>query len=352
MKFRSAIPLYFLSLIPLGWAGVDLRPELILYTYDSFVAKGGPGAEILPRFEKLCACKVRALSAGSGAQLIARLELDYERAKPTAQVVLGLDQHLWDRAKSYIEPWGEWRPKGYSGILPELKAIPAKEGFLPFDYGIFAMMADREALQELKLSVPEKLGDLLKGEWKRNIILEDPRTSTPGLAFLLYTQEVFGKNVWDFWTALRTQWLTLAPGWDGAYGLFLKKEAPLVWSYTTSQAYHAEHGDKVGRYQAILFQEGQPIQIEGAALVKGNLSDPAARARAQAFLEFLISTEVQGLLSKTNWMLPSVRGVALPASFKALPQPKKLFQIRTRAEQVKQVLRDWDRAVSQAKGSR
>src|SRR5206468_2130798 len=116
-----------------------------------------------------------------------------------------------------------------------------------------------------------RLTELSAPAWKRKLILEDPRTSTPGLDFVLYARAALGERAREFWRGLRGQWLTLAPGWDAAYGLFLKEEAPLVWSYTTSQAYHEEHGDAAGenrRYSAILFEEGQPIQVEGAALVK------------------------------------------------------------------------------------
>jgi thiamine transport system substrate-binding protein len=311
---------------PLAFAGSAraATPELVIYAYDSFMAPGGLGPEIFPLFEKRCGCKVKALASGDGAQLVSRLELDAKRGKPTAAVVVGLDQHLWARARGLTEPWRDWSPIGYADLPVEVRVEP---GFLPFDYGAFALMADGQGLAKAGVPAPASPRDLTKPQYRRRFLLEDPRTSTPGLAFLLYTQELLKDGAPAYWKSLLGQWLTLAPGWDQAYGLFLKGEAPLVWSYVTSQAYHAEHGDASGRYLAVLFDEGQPIQIEGAALVKGALGKPAELARARSFLEFLLDAEVQTRIPRKNWMMPVVPGTKLPESFQKLPRPKRLVRI-------------------------
>ena len=316
---------------------------IVIYTYDSFVAKGGLGPEIFPLFEQKYGIKIRALASGDGGQLISRLQLDFERKKPVAQVILGIDQHLLEKAAPYIEHQWErgWIPKNLDKIVDEAK-FTAK-GFVPYDYGIFTFMADTEALEKMGLPTPTHFSDLEGSAWKRNLILEDPRTSTPGLALLLYTQQLHGDDTASFWKKFRSQWLTLTPGWDQAYGLFLKGEAPLVWSYTTSQAYHREHGDSKGRYRALIFEEGHPIQIEGAAIVRG-LSTRDQR-NAQLFLEFMLSDEVQKLVPQKNWMFPVVKDTKLPPSFEGLPRPKKFFQIRSSSKQVSDSLKMWSRAI-------
>jgi thiamine transport system substrate-binding protein len=320
-------------------------PELVIYTYDSFVAPEGLGPAIFPIFEKQNRCRVRALASGDGAQILTRLELDARRGKPTAQLVVGIDQPLWERAKPWLESWGNWSPNGYSRLSSELKI---EQGFLPYDYGVLALMADQDVLRELGLKAPVSLSDLLNSEWKRNIILQDPRTSTPGLAFLLFTRSVFGNSVWDFWKKFRSQWLTLTPGWDKSYGLFLKKEAPLVWSYLTSQAYHEEHGDKNDskrRYSAVIFQEGQPVQIEGAAWVKGGIRSSQERDLAKKFLEFLITPEVQKLIPQKTWMMPVQKNVVLPKSFKNLPKPVKWISTFAQSKDIEESLSQWSRIV-------
>jgi len=345
--FKQAV-LFLLLFSPAAVMAVATSSELVIYTYDSFLAKDGLGAEIFPLFEKKCGCHVRAVAVGDGAQLLTRLQLDHERGKLEAQIVLGLDQQIWDRARPWTESWEKWQPLGYSRLSREFQI---EKGFLPFDYSVFAFMADRQALREAGLSVPRSLRDLLKPEWKRNFIFEDPRTSTPGLAFVLYSKMIFSDSPSfdQFWKALKGRWLTIAPGWDQAYGLFLKKEAPLVWSYTTSQAYHEEHGDSPDspRYQAILFEEGQPLQIEGAALVKGVSASPEKLRLAQSFLEFLISTEVQTRVPLKNWMLPVVKNTSLPKSFAHLPIPKKIISIQKKSPESKEILSRW-RAIIQS----
>jgi thiamine transport system substrate-binding protein len=338
-KYLWLIPFLLLSSFSFAAAG-NAKPELTVYAYDSWVAPGGAGAELLPYLQKECGCTVHFLASGDGGQVLSRAELELQRGKPRAQILLGLDQNLWARAQKVSEPWSEWKPRSYAQVPEELRV---GDGFLPLDYGAFALMADTKAIPKEKL--PHSLQDLLSPGLKRSLILEDPRTSTPGLGLVLFTREVLGEaGFQDFWKKLRPQWLTLAPGWDGAYGLFLKEEAPLVWSYTTSQAYHRAHGDSAGRYQAVLFDEGQPVQIEGAVLVKGALKDAAERASAHRFLEALLKPQAQALLAQKNWMLPVIPKVPLPQSFQSLPKPKRLVRTE-KSLQASAVLKLWGEAI-------
>jgi thiamine transport system substrate-binding protein len=326
-------------------------PDLVIYAYDSFAAKGGLGPEIVPIFEKSCACKVSVLPSGDGGQLLNRVQLDAEARRKGAHLVVGLDQSIWKRAKPFIEGWDGWKPKGLDRVESPLRV---EEGFLPFDYGVFAFMADKQALEARKVPAPRSLKDLLAPAFKRSLLLEDPRTSTPGLAFLIYTNVALGgrkgeeRKPWDFWRDLRSQWLTLSPGWDQAYGLFLKGEAPLVWSYVTSQAYHVEHGEP-SRYAALLFDEGNPVQIEGAAIVKGALQSDRERKLARGFLEFLLTPEVQSRIPLTNWMYPVVKATKLPPSFEKLPKPRITYSMQVDEGYSSAILKSWARVIQGGK---
>ncbi len=335
--------------IALGGVAQAATPELVIYTYDSLVAKHGLGPEIFPIFEKKCGCKIKAVAAGDGGQLVSKLQLDAERGKRVAQIVLGLDEVTFERAKKWLEPIG--KPHGWDRLKPEAAAVA--EGFTPFDMGAQTFMLDRKRMSELKLKSPRSLADLLDPSLRRQIIFEDPRTSLPGLNFVLFTYEVYGKGFADFWRKLKPQWLTLAPGWDSAYGLFTRGEAPLVWSYATSQAYHETNGDVAGagrRYEAIVLEEGQPLQIEGAALVKGAFADRASRDRAIAFVEFLISDEVQSRVSERNWMLPVVRGVRLSQAFENVPAPKRWVRLPSNPAKVTRAITEWEKVIAQKSG--
>lgn len=347
--------------------GGDPRRELVIYTDDSFVARDGLGPEIFPVFEKTCGCRVRALPLGDGGQILTRLQLDSEGGRSIAQLVVGLDPPAYRRARPWLEGWGSWRPPGWDRIRLEVRREGIEDGFLPYDYGFFAFMADTRRLVDptgpsvgkFSWSIPRSFRELLGPRWRRSLLIEDPRTSTPGLAFVLYAQTLLRGNAGRvevppsmpiFWSAFRNQWLTLTPGWDQAYGLFLDGEAPLVWSYTTSQAFHEENGDLAHRYRAIVFDEGQPMQVEGAALVRptGALESPAASESpesglARRFLGFLLSPEVQAKVPLHGWMYPVREGITLPASFERVPYPARIVRLPESPAAIAEALRSWSR---------
>lgn len=132
-------------------------PELVIYTYDSMVAEGGLGPKIFPAFEKQCGCKLIVRASGDGEQIIGRLQLDDQRKKPTAHVVLGLDESTFDRAKPWLDL--EFRLKKSRPLAIDRKFSGA---FVPYDYGYFTFIADQETLKKAALVAPSKFSDLLK----------------------------------------------------------------------------------------------------------------------------------------------------------------------------------------------
>ena len=341
------IPLFSLALLPgcFGSKPEDKKPDLVIFAHDSFVGKGGLGAEITPLFEKKCQCKIKMVGVGDAGQILARLELDARRGKSDAQVAIGFDAFSFARAKAYLDPWTGWSPARYENIPADLKLGP---GFLPYDYGVMTFIADTVQIKGHQISKPKRLLDLMNPEWKKSLLLEDPRTSTPGLLFLMYTRSVLDKQVWKFWEEMRFQWKTLTPGWSGAYQLFMKGEAPLVWSYFTSQAYHHAHGAG-NRYEALVFEDGHPIQVEGAALIKNGMASQEQKFLAMSFLEFLISPEVQVLVPKKNWMMPVMPDTQLPVDFQSLPQVKNRLQLVADQKQIEELLSQWSKVVSGVK---
>src|SRR5207237_259891 len=113
--------------------------------------------------------------------------------------------------------------------------------------------------------------------------------------------------------------------------------------------YHEEHGDKQGRYHALVFEEGQPVQIEGAALVKGAFEKSSEslpnRQLAEQFLDFLLSSEVQDKVALKNWMYPVTRDAKLPESFRRLPKATKVVRTPTDAKAIDLALARWKKAL-------
>jgi thiamine transport system substrate-binding protein len=260
---------------------------LTIYTYESFTSEWGPGPKVKAAFEKTCGCTVEYVSLADGVALLTRLKMEGGATK--ADIVLGLDTNLIEEAKATnllaehgVDTSGVTVPGGFSDPV-----------FVPYDYGHFAVIYDTQVIK----SPPKSLKELVDGNPDEKIVIEDPRTSTPGLGFIYWMRAVYGDQTPEAWKKLSKRILTVTPGWSEAYGLFTKGEAPLVLSYTTSPAYHmiAEKND---RYQAAEFSEGHPIQIEVAAMTR-----TADEELARSFLTFMISPAFQDIIPENNWMV-------------------------------------------------
>jgi thiamine transport system substrate-binding protein len=285
---------------------------LTIYTYESFTSEWGPGPKVKEAFEKTCDCRVDYVSLPDGVALLTRLKMEGDTTK--ADIVLGLDTNLIEEAKATklfadhgIDTSGVKVPGGFSDPV-----------FVPYDYGHFAVIYDTQTIK----TPPRSLKELVEGDASQKIVLEDPRTSTPGLGFLFWMRAVYGDQAPDAWKKLQKRVLTVTPGWSEAYGLFTKGEAPMVLSYVTSPAYHMI-AEQNNRYQAAEFAEGHPIQIEVAGMTR-----TGDEQLAQAFLKFMISPAFQDIIPENNWMLPvAATSAPLNPVFGQLIQPKVTLSV-------------------------
>ena len=325
-------PLLAAGLCAIATMAAAKTPTLTVYTYDSFVSKWGPGPEAKKAFEKTCGCDLKFVTAGDGAALLSRLRLEGKRTR--ADVVLGLDTSLTADARAT----GLF---ARHGPLPKLD-LPVKwtdPTFVPFDWGWFAFVYDKTKVKD----VPHSFTQLAKSNLK--IVIEDPRSSTPGLGLLLWVKKAYGDKAPEIWKGLADNIVTVTPGWDQAYNMFLKGEADMVLSYTTSPAYHLieEHDDTKG---AAIFDRGNYMEVEVAAKVK----DTKHPKLADEFLKFLTSQTFQKIIPETNWMYPVVKlDGGLPKGFETLPKPKiSLLYPSAEVPKVrKEALEEWRAALSQ-----
>ena len=305
-------------------------PVLQVLTYDSFVSEWGPGPAIEAAFEETCGCDLQFVGAGDGAALLARLQLEGPRTD--ADIVLGLDTNLTAAARET----GLFAPHGIDVAL-DLPVAWDDAEFLPFDWGFFAFVADAET------PAPTSLTGLAASEL--SIVIQDPRSSTPGLGLLMWVKAAYGDGAAQVWTDLADNIVTVTPGWSEAYGMFLEGEADAVLSYTTSPAYHLiaeEDASKV----AWAFDEGHYMQVEVAGKVAGT-DQPEL---ADQFLQFMVSEAFQSVIPTTNWMYPAVTPAAgLPAGFETLvtPQTALLLSADDAANLRDDALAEWRNALSQ-----
>ncbi|ELY4221913.1 thiamine ABC transporter substrate binding subunit [Cronobacter sakazakii] len=321
-----------LPLLALAAAPAFAKPVLTVYTYDSFSSEWGPGPKIKTAFEADCGCELKFVALEDGVSLLNRLRMEGKNSK--ADVVLGLDNNLLQAATAT----GLFAKSGVPAGEVNVPGGWNNDTFVPFDYGWFAFVYDKNKMK----NPPKSLKELVESDQKWRVIYEDPRTSTPGLGLLLWMQKVYGDNAPDAWQKLAAKTVTVTKGWSEAYGLFLKGEGDLVLSYTTSPAYHIIE-EKKENYAAANFSEGHYLQVEVAARTAAS-KQPAL---AEKFLKFMVSPAFQNAIPAGNWMYP-VTSVALPEGFNALTRPQTTLQFTSQevAAQRAQWTSEWQRAVS------
>ena len=331
MKMTSRLLLAFAPLLFLSSFVKAADEKLVIYTYESFTSEWGPGPAIKKAFEADCGgCEIEFVALDNSAGILNRVQLEGKSTR--ADIVLGLDTNLMALATD-------------TGLLAESDvdtsglALPIdwdSKVFVPFDYSYFAFVYDTEVLPE----PPTSMQELIESAEDLKIIVQDPRTSTPGLGLMLWVKSIYGDDAPEAFEKLSERTLSVTKGWSEAYfNLFLNGEAPMVLSYITSPAYHMAI-DKTDRYQAAAFDEGHYLQVEVAALLK----DSKNAELGKKFLKFLIDAEAQSALPLTNVMYPVADiGDALPAEFDKLVSPSKtlLFTPEEVRDNRKQWVDEW-----------
>lgn len=320
-----------LSLLVTASQAMAQIPTLTIYTYSSFASDWGPGPAIKQAFEAKCACKLELVALDDGVSILNRLRLEGRHNK--ADIILGLDNNLLQAAKD-------------TGLLAEhgqsLDGITVPGGwsdstFLPYDYGYFAFIYDADKLKQ----PPQSFAELLDRP-ELTLLYQDPRTSTPGQGLMLWVQKLYGDEAPAVWQNLAKRTVSVTKGWSESYGMFLKGEADLVLSYTTSPAYHIEAEQKT-QYRAAGFKEGHYLQVEVAAMLSNSQQPELARQ----FMQFMVSPAFQQEIPAGNWMYPVIK-TPLPASFDTLVNPEHslAFSAEQVATQRSGWLRQWLGAVT------
>ncbi|WP_146000668.1 thiamine ABC transporter substrate binding subunit [Chimaeribacter coloradensis] len=330
---RKILPyLCVVSAITLSAPALAAKPVLTVYTYDSFAADWGPGPAVKKAFEAECGCELKFVALEDGVSLLNRLRMEGKNSP--ADVVLGLDNNLLKAAAQT----GLFAPSGLDTAALKVPGGWQDNTFVPYDYGYFAFVYNKEKLK----NPPTSLRELVESDRPLKVIYEDPRTSTPGLGLLLWMQKVYGDQAADAWQKLAKKTVTVTKGWSEAYGLFLKGESDMVLSYTTSPAYHLIE-EKKANYAAAPFSEGHYLQVE----VAGKLAASRQPQLAQQFMQFMVTPAFQNSIPTGNWMYP-VTPVALPAGFERLTVPATALSYSAAevAAQRAAWIRTWQTAVS------
>jgi thiamine transport system substrate-binding protein len=303
-------------------AGPD-GTTITLVTHDSFSAS----RSVLRQFTKRTGVTVEVLPSGDAGAAVNQAILT--KNNPLGDVFFGVDNTLLSRAlaEDIFLPYKS----------PELAHIPKalqldpRNRVSPVDTGDVCLNFDRKYFADEKLTVPKTLDDLTKPEYKGLLVVENPATSSPGLAFMLATIDTFGADGWrDYWEKLRANDVKVVDGWEQAYntefsGSAGKGDYPLVVSYATSPPAEVVNADPqpetppTGALLNTCFR-----QIEFVGILKGTAHEKAAKQ----LVDFMLSERFQRDLPLQMFVFPSRNGTKLPDEFvkfaKLAPRPSKV----------------------------
>lgn len=291
--------------------------QISILTHNSFnISK-----ELAAEFEKRSGHTLEFVTGGDGMALVTQSVLNRDR--PRFDLVYGLDNSFLSRVLERFDIFEATQPKGTENLRPELRLDP-KGRLWPVDFGDVTFNYDLKYLRDHDLPAPKSLKALAEPAWKDRVVVSNPQSSTPGMAFLLLTVAVFGEDGFlDYWRALKDNGLMVAPSWETAYYDHFSATGgsrPVVLSYASSPAaemiYSSVKPDQPGT--AAILAEGQALrQVEFVGLFK---NAPHRKAALEA-LDWFLSPEFQEQVPMGMFVYPVNQGVSLPEVFERFAPP-------------------------------
>lgn len=324
------------------------QTTLTVLTHDSWALD----KKLIAQFEQQNAIKLKFLKGGDAGAMVNKAILS--KGAPIADVIYGFDNTLLSRILQ-------------AGILeryvsPQIKNLRAEllldqTGFaLPVDYGYVALNYDKAALKGKAL--PQSFADLAQPDFAKQLVVQNPATSSPGLAFLLATVAAFGEEGYlGFWENLRKNGVRVASGWSEAYYTHFTRaggDRPLVVSYATSPAaelFYSEAKPKPSEPPTgnLLFPKSAFMQVEFVGILKGNKNAAAARK----FVDWLLSKPAQESIPTQMWVYPALREAALPEVFKFVGVPAEPARLAPGAiaQNRERWIKEWTQVVLQGQSA-
>jgi thiamine transport system substrate-binding protein len=291
---------------------VGVPQTLTVMTHDSFsISK-----EIAANFEAQNNVKLSFVKGGDAGAVLNKAILS--RESPLADVFYGFDNTFLSRAlesgifESYQSPMLDVIPREYQ--------LDSGARALPVDFGDVCINYDQLYFSNRKLPLPQKLEDLTKPIYSGLLVVENPATSSPGLAFLLATIAHFGPDQYlEYWKLLRSNNTAVANGWETAYytnfsGSSGKGSQSMVVSYASSPAAEVifattpMNDPPTG---SLLFADMCFRQIEFVGILKGTRQ----RQMAEKFVDFMLSPAFQEDMPEQMFVYPVHPSARLPETF-------------------------------------
>ncbi len=296
---------------PNGSGSTAPRPILTVMTHDSFEISQA----VVDAFESQHAVELRFLKAGDAGTALNKAIL--ARDNPLADVFYGVDNTFLSRAiaEDIFEPYAS---PVLEALPDEFKLDPGNRA-LPVDYGDVCVNFDRRFFADSDQAPPKTLQDLTAEEYRGQLVIENPATSSPGLAFLLATIGTFGEDGYlDYWAALVDNDVLVVNDWESAYyGEYSLHggSRPLVVSYGSSPPAEVYFADPpVDETPSGVVSGGTSCfrQIEFVGILRGT----ELRRLAEAWVDFMLSPAFQEDMPLNMFVFPVNPAASLPPVFR------------------------------------
>lgn len=314
-----SIKVAFVLGLALGLAGCQTQttqppkvPVLRVMTHDSFSIS----EPLIAEFESAHQVDVQFIKSGDAGAMLNRAILT--KNAPQADLLFGIDNTFLSRALSQ-NLFLPYESAGLDQVSQEF-ILDGEHRVTPIDYGDVCINYDKTYFSSHQLALPESLADLTKPEYAGLLVVENPTTSSPGLAFLLATIAEYGPDGYlQYWEALKQNGLVIANDWESAYythfsGSSGKGAQPMVVSYATSPAAEVVYAETKLDDSPTASLVGKNMcfrQIEFAGILKGTSQQELARA----FLDALLSIPYQEDIPLQMFVYPVNQEAALPVEF-------------------------------------
>ncbi|MBA2740544.1 MAG: thiamine ABC transporter substrate-binding protein [Actinobacteria bacterium] len=294
-----------------GCGGGSSPSEVVLVTHDSFVVSD----EVKSDFERESGLTLRILQSGDAGEAVTKALLT--AGNPQGDVLFGVDNNLLSRALDG-ELFESYEPRALETVDPRY-LLDSEHRVTPIDHGEVCLNYDKAWFAERDIDPPTSLEALVRPDYENLLVVENPATSTPGLAFMLATLARFGEgDAWErYWRALRENGVLVVDGWEEAYNIRFsgsagKGDRPLVVSYASSPPAEVIFGDPqpleapTGVVETSCF-----LQIEFAGILRGARNESGARE----LVDFLLSRRFQEDVPLSMFVFPVNASAVLPEVF-------------------------------------
>lgn len=320
--FKKYLPLLTIFVLilaacqPLITATPETGPQtLTVMTHDSFSVS----EELVKKFETENNASLIFIQGGDTGSALNRLILtSVGSPTPEADVFYGLDNTFLSRALDQ-DLFEAYQPAALDAIPAEFK-LDRTFKVVPIDYGDVCINYDKAWFTEKNLELPGSLQDLTNPEYNGLLVVENPATSSPGLAFMMATIAEFGESGWlAWWESMKNNNVAIVSDWETAYytnfsGSSGQGPQPMVVSYASSPA--AE----------LIYAETELSESPTASLVSpgmcwrqvefaGILKNTPNRALAEKFIDFMLSQEFQEDVPMQMFVFPVLPEAVLPEEF-------------------------------------